>query len=346
MCETEIKIAYIKKHLYKERKETTHVEVGEKKKKNIHHHIYENKVQCISINGHKTSVQEAVTKKKEKKIHVNLTTSLKIYIHSPYKKCPLLTLPLSARLLSKPKLLPFFCHECQRASHWEVVISSSLEELASSSYISTNIIILISWGLWRRKGRRCKANHASQSAGNATDSGVHLTHLIYEIVETSIHPLKLCHDSIKSHTNFQGRRSRGGKSRRRRWNSRSCRIIHLHSWPFQSKLGLTLLNRTSADGTHDGEKRRERNRNGEVPKDLYDSWRKDELITGSGILIHICNRCDEVRGKVNRKILHQGKKKMSTRLSDGVIMRPWSESEGHHHVQKSRTFCKAQARGV
>ena len=31
MCETEIKIAYIKKHVYKERKETTHVEVGEEK---------------------------------------------------------------------------------------------------------------------------------------------------------------------------------------------------------------------------------------------------------------------------------------------------------------------------
>ena len=29
MCEAEIKIAYIKKHVYKERKETTHVEVGE-----------------------------------------------------------------------------------------------------------------------------------------------------------------------------------------------------------------------------------------------------------------------------------------------------------------------------
>ena len=41
MCETEIKIAYIKKHVYKERKETIHVEVGEEKK--IHHHIYEKK---------------------------------------------------------------------------------------------------------------------------------------------------------------------------------------------------------------------------------------------------------------------------------------------------------------
>ena len=35
MCETKIKVAYIKKPMYKERKETTHVEVG---KENIHHH--------------------------------------------------------------------------------------------------------------------------------------------------------------------------------------------------------------------------------------------------------------------------------------------------------------------
>ena len=62
----------------------------------------------MSINGHKTSVQEAITKKKEKKIHVNLTTSLKIYIHSPYKKCPILTLPLSTKLPSNPKLLLLF----------------------------------------------------------------------------------------------------------------------------------------------------------------------------------------------------------------------------------------------
>ena len=31
MCETEIRIAYIKKHVYKDRKETTHVGIGEEK---------------------------------------------------------------------------------------------------------------------------------------------------------------------------------------------------------------------------------------------------------------------------------------------------------------------------
>ena len=35
MCEIEINIACTKKHMYKERKETTHVDVGEE---DIHHH--------------------------------------------------------------------------------------------------------------------------------------------------------------------------------------------------------------------------------------------------------------------------------------------------------------------
>ena len=45
MCETKIKVAYIKKHVYKERKETTYVEVGEE---NIHHHhIYQMKYMYV-----------------------------------------------------------------------------------------------------------------------------------------------------------------------------------------------------------------------------------------------------------------------------------------------------------
>ena len=118
-------------------------------------------------------------------------------------------------------------------------------------------------------------------------------------------------------------------------------IVCLHSWPHRLKLSLTPPDRTSSNGTYDGEKRRERNENVKVLKDPRDSRRKDKLITGSGILIHIYNRCDEVRGKVNKKILHQGKKKTGTKLSDGVIVRLWNKSEGHHHIQKYWTFCKA-----
>ena len=41
MCETKIRIAYINKHVYKERKGTTHVEIGEEKHTSyIYKYIY------------------------------------------------------------------------------------------------------------------------------------------------------------------------------------------------------------------------------------------------------------------------------------------------------------------
>ena len=83
-----------------------------------------------------------------------------------------------------------------------------------------------------------------------------------------------------------------------------------------------------------------------MPKDLRDSKGKMSFITGSGILIHIYDRYDEVRGKVNGKILHQGKKKMSTRLCDGVIVRQRYKSECHHYVKEPRAFGKARAWSV
>ena len=55
-CEIEIRIAYIKKHVYKNRKETTHVKIGEE---DIHHHIYIKDKHNACKNGHKTGVQEA-----------------------------------------------------------------------------------------------------------------------------------------------------------------------------------------------------------------------------------------------------------------------------------------------
>ena len=45
MCEIEIKIAYIKKHVYKDRKETTHVEIGEEKHTSSSY--MKDKVQCM-----------------------------------------------------------------------------------------------------------------------------------------------------------------------------------------------------------------------------------------------------------------------------------------------------------
>ena len=37
MCETEIRIAYVKKHAYKDREETIHIKIGEE---DIHHHTH------------------------------------------------------------------------------------------------------------------------------------------------------------------------------------------------------------------------------------------------------------------------------------------------------------------
>ena len=67
--------------MHKERKETTHVRVGEK---NIHQHI--NKISTMYVNNdHKTYVQDinlSKVEKRKKKIQVILTTSLR-YQHSP-----------------------------------------------------------------------------------------------------------------------------------------------------------------------------------------------------------------------------------------------------------------------
>ena len=49
MCETELKIAYIKKHAYKNREQTTHVKIGEE---NIHHiyiYIYISKISTMYV---------------------------------------------------------------------------------------------------------------------------------------------------------------------------------------------------------------------------------------------------------------------------------------------------------
>ena len=156
----------------------------------------------------------------------------------------------------------------------------------------------------------------------------------------SIHALKLCHDSLEGHITGQGRRSRGGR------NNKSCRTSSLHMWPLRSKLGLESLNRTSIYDTNDGVIRRSRNGDRNMVKDPHDSWRKDELITSRYNLIDIKDRSDKVTGKVNRRILKEGQKKTSARLSDRVIVRQWSKSECHHHVKESQTICKARAWGV
>ena len=59
MCETKIKIAYIKKHAYKDREETTHVKIGEEDIHHIYIYIYIKDKHKVCKNGYKTDVQEA-----------------------------------------------------------------------------------------------------------------------------------------------------------------------------------------------------------------------------------------------------------------------------------------------
>ena len=54
---------------------------------------------------------------------------------------------------------------------------------------------------------------------------------------------------------------------------------------------------------HDSVERRIRNRDKKMVKDLYDSQRKNKLITGRCIHIDIYNRDNEMSGEVNGKIL-------------------------------------------
>ena len=100
------------------------------------------------------------------------------------------------------------------------------------------ITILICRSLWRRRGRGSETTKTSLSSCYTSNTSVHLTHFISERVKTSIHALNLRHDGLEAHTtSYRGRRSRGGRSRRRR-SCMVCMIGCLHPWPLRSKLSL------------------------------------------------------------------------------------------------------------
>ena len=182
-------------------------------------------------------------------------------------KKPMLTLPLNTRLLSSQNYSPFLSRRTKgkslRGRH--LIINDRASILILIIIISTIIAILICRSLRRRRWRSGKTTKVSLSSCNTTNTGVHLTQLIIESVKASIRVLKLCNDGLKRHTAIWGRRSGGGR------NSRSCEISRLYLWLFQSKLGLASLNKSYTDGTHNGEVRRIRNRDGKIAKDPHDN---------------------------------------------------------------------------
>ena len=126
------------------------------------------------------------------------------------------------------KTTPPFCHEWQRVNHWEGVISSSYSELeASSSSSSLPSVEELSADSRRWESKTTKTR---LSASYATDSSVHLTHLIRNVVKTttkiSTHVLKLVHNGSKGRLNSRRRRRRRWSRRRRRTEGRRSIILH------------------------------------------------------------------------------------------------------------------------
>ena len=146
-------------------------------------------------------------------------------IHTSPHYIPQYTLPLTKISYTNPppmsittlisKTTSPFCHEWQR-----VRVSSKHLVSTERASISIHIIIIVLGCLKKRRGRLHKATKASLLSSNTANMGVHLTQLITESVEVSIHALKLRHDCIESHTIHRGRESGGGWS----WKSgTSCR---------------------------------------------------------------------------------------------------------------------------
>ena len=275
----------------------------------------------------------------EKRVPQNLTTSLKTL--SPYLVFPMLTPPLTKRLFSSLiyKTTPPFCWEWQRVNHWEVIISSSYSEpeaSSSSSPSEEDSSACSGEGEGAKPPRRDKQQVIQPIL-------VFIWHISSNMVKTttkiSMHMLKLLHDVSKG-DNYPrwGRRGRWGRGSRGR-GYKVC-IRRLHTRPLHSKLRHTPPNRLLANGTYDMEERKIRNGDMQVCENAHDSRRKDELITRGSVLISIYNRFYHVWCKVYRKTLHEGKKETSTRLDDSVIVRPWSEYKGHHHIKDPWTLSK------
>ena len=97
-----IKDCIHKKHVYKERKETTYGEIGENDNNiiiYIYIYIYISKIRtmfAITKWSQDQCTRDNVSKgERKEKIHKVLTMSLINKITPPNKKCPILTLPLS-----------------------------------------------------------------------------------------------------------------------------------------------------------------------------------------------------------------------------------------------------------
>ena len=146
------------------------------------------------------------------------------------------------------KTTPPLCHEWQmvRVSSRHFVITgwASISIILIIGRINTvGPITLICKG--HRSGRCGVIAHLSLASSNTANTGVHLTQLITESVEVSIHVLKLRHDVLECHF---ARRRGGSGCRWSRRSGRSCRTR-----PPRLKLHLASFNNSVVNDTHNGE---------------------------------------------------------------------------------------------
>ena len=196
----------------------------------------------------------------------------------------MLALPLTKKLLSYTKVLPLFVTSDKG---WITETQSSHHQSQSNKHHHHHHLHHPKKTCWLGWERGSKTTKARLAASDATNLGVHLTHLIKKMVKMttkiSTHVLKLLHDAREIDIYPRGwRRGRWGKGSR----GRGC-IRHLHMRPFCNKLCCTPPDRLLNYSTHDIQERRKRNSNVQVCEDARDSQMKDELITCSSVLIAI-----------------------------------------------------------
>ena len=229
------------------------------------------------VKGHKT------------KVHVMRTIHQKPHYISQKHSPPItsLALPLSTWLLFHNQNYSPFLLRVTKGS----LRNSHLIIMSRARSIITLIISTIKRHLKMiRWGRKSKTTKMGLSPSNTTNPGVHLTHLIRNMVKKttkiSTHELELIHDGSK----------RCLYSRRRRWSRQGRGSRGIGSILSSSNVSLFLLGRgrvlmrplglssqlcitppyeSLTNSTHYRGKRGRRNRDVHVCKDTCDNWRKN-----------------------------------------------------------------------
>ena len=262
-----------KKHVYKERKETTHGEIGKITYVNIYIHIYKPNISTMYVKWSQEQCTRDNVSKIERKEKIQKSLLYTSYTHSHYHKISYTNPPPMSMITLISKLLPLFVTSNKWQLH-QVDISLSLGELAPSSSSTSLLPEPSSLSSLDAGGDGEKAivkppMIACRCAIQPTR--VFTWHNLSLSVKASIRAHKLCHDGLKCHSTRKRRRSRGG------WSGRSWRSSYLCLWLPWSKLSLTPFDGSPIYGTHDREMRGHGKRDRKMVKDPRDSRRKKSI---------------------------------------------------------------------